>query len=626
MNARFSRSTILRALALTTLLGCGGAPAVAVAPPPKAKPAAPPPEAIRAERPLTPGKVMLMTDYGLSPDLGDTYRHHRGFALAAGGVGFLDTRGSRAIATLAGVRKIDGPVKLGAIYVASDGKTTFATSQESGEALRIWRADAFDATPTQVGSFLAEPRRGARDVRPEWIVSDDKLGTSLVDAETGKVEAIGPPSTHGRELHFTAAIQILELTEKTKSGETDYCLVRRSGSAAWVKYPACYVQSREDGTLVVETRTRTAHVKPTCLLILDEQGKDLGCKAPLALAARVKPSPGEDEPALALGRFYAPSKAVIPSAKQGLFRVGGDGKIEAAPIAATAQQMCAPLLPTMPLFHCTDEAVDTVVNVDAAGQLHEELRRRRAPRQDPGASRENDPAGIFQVTSDGGVAIGGDCSGGLGNVACLRTPSGAWHDVPFSKDLIAALNRTAPSTRMVPTPEGKLYVGTATSDGLLGGNIRVFLFRADQGAAIPIEKIPAWILGSLSGIGNIASLLGASNGRSGAAPSLSWSRSQWVRLWPLEREHPAFHTKEFCRVDIGLDGTFDTECVQGRLFAVGRVGLWEKRPGELLETLDAGESWAPIALPKGADSDDTVCSALGCRIGPYWRMGWGSAP
>ena len=209
------------------------------------------------------------------------------------------------------------------------------------------------------------------------------------------------------------------------------------------------------------------------------------------------------------------------------------------------------------------------------------------------------------------------CAGNLGDVACVRTPSGVWHDVPFSHELIAALNRTAPSTRMVPTPGGKLYVGTATSDGLLGGNIRVFIFRADQGPPLPIEKIPAWILGSLSGLGNVASFLGASSGRSSVAPSLAWSTSQRVRLWPLEREHPAFHTKEFCRVDIALDGTFDTECVQGRLFAVGRLGLWEKRPGELLETLDAGQSWTPVALPKAVETDDTVCSALGCRIGPY---------
>jgi hypothetical protein len=97
-----------------------------------------------------------------------------------------------------------------------------------------------------------------------------------------------------------------------------------------------------------------------------------------------------------------------------------------------------------------------------------------------------------------------------------------------------------------------------------------------------------------------------------------------VRVWPLEREHPAFDTKEFCRVDIALDGTFDTDCVQGRLFAVGRVRLWEKRPGELYETLDAAQSWTPVALPKGVEADDIVCSALGCRIGPYWRMGWGA--
>ncbi|MGE0548111.1 MAG: hypothetical protein AB7R00_13675 [Kofleriaceae bacterium] len=47
------------------------------------------------------------------------------------------------------------------------------------------------------------------------------------------------------------------------------------------------------------------------------------------------------------------------------------------------------------------------------------------------------------------------------------------------------------------------------------------------------------------------------------------------------------------------------------------------RLGELYETLDAGTTWRAITVPSGAPTDDIACVAVGCRIGAYWRMGWG---
>ena len=96
-----------------------------------------------------------------------------------------------------------------------------------------------------------------------------------------------------------------------------------------------------------------------------------------------------------------------------------------------------------------------------------------------------------------------------------------------------------------------------------------------------------------------------------------------IRVWPLQRKHPAFGTVESCRIDITLDGNFETQCTQGRLFAVGTRGLLQKQVGEIYETLDAGGSWTRLTLPPGLETEEISCAPLGCRIGPYWRAGWG---
>jgi hypothetical protein len=567
-----------------------------------------------------------MSDFALAPPMGDHYRPLRAFRLEGGGAGFLNSSGARAIATLAEVRPIDSPRSLHELCVAADGKVTIATSQEPGQAARVLVADSFEGPMRPVGSYLSEIGRAGGDQKRAWLVTDPAAGTSLVDCHAGKVEPLGPPSSLGRELHWTDAVQIVEL--RSASPPSDYCLVRTSASSGWTRTPACYARPRGDGSVALELLP-PPNVRGTakCSFVLSGQGEKLPCSAPVGPG--IEPEPGAQEPApqLANARFFGPSAIVVPGAKGELLRVGPGGKVDgAARIGSASLAGCAPLLPTMPVFRCVaDGEADVVVRVDAEGKPHEELRRPRRRGALGGATPDHELAAMFHVTSDGGIAIGGDCEGHLGDVACVRDARGSWQNVRFSDELTKALSRTAPATRLVPSLAGELYVGAGTADGLLGGNVQILIFRADQGPGVIVEKIPAWIVGSLSGFGGLGAVLGAGGHAPAAGPSLSWSTSRTIRIWPLERQHPAFRTTESCRVDVALDGTFDTECLQGRLFAVGRLGLWEKGPGDLLETLDAGQSWEPVALPKGLETDDVVCTALGCRIGPYWRMGWGSS-
>ena len=611
------------ALIVAVLPSCGGLPprATALPVPTAADSRAKNKEPMRAERPITPATLMLVTDFLLAPPMNGQYSQERAFPLADGGSGFLNAAGERSVATLAEVRPIKGPTALRDLCVAADGKVTFAASKG---ASHLWRAESFEGLPKNIGTILTELGRTRRPERRSWVASDEKEGTLLVSCASGKAERLGPPSSSATELHWSDAVQILRLQSSKPESRT--CMIRTQKNTVWSRHPDCYPRTREDGSLSIEAvpqgqaraQTKKRAPEPRCLFVLDDVGMRHPCTmAPDPAVAR-PPKRAEEETSVAAARHYAPSRAVVPGPEGALFALTERGEL-ANRIGPPSLRTCAPLLPTAPLFRCAtaDGRGNVVINVSSEGRASQELLRPQAQSTDEGGALS-----LFHVTSDGGVAVGGDCDGNVGEIACVRTAKGKWHGVQFSKELTAALNRTAPATRLVPTTDGRLYVGTGTMDGLLGGDARVLIFRADHGPGVPVEKIPAWILGSLSGLGELGALLGR-YGQSGAA-LLSWSTSRSVRVWPLERLHPAFQTKESCRVDIGLDGSFDTVCVQGRLHAVGRFGLLQKRPGELFETLDAGESWARIPLPKGLNSEDIQCTALGCRIGPYWRMGWGS--
>ncbi|WP_159397462.1 hypothetical protein [Sorangium cellulosum] len=58
----------------------------------------------------------------------------------------------------------------------------------------------------------------------------------------------------------------------------------------------------------------------------------------------------------------------------------------------------------------------------------------------------------------------------------------------------------------------------------------------------------------------------------------------------------------------------------------------ETERGELFETIDRGERWVPVARPPGSatalpawSTSIERCSAVGCRVGAFLRLGWASA-
>lgn len=83
-------------------------------------------------------------------------------------------------------------------------------------------------------------------------------------------------------------------------------------------------------------------------------------------------------------------------------------------------------------------------------------------------------------------------------------------------------------------------------------------------------------------------------------------------------------------VRVKLDGTVVVGPVVNEPSGVllsGRFGLAVGSDGKLLETTDTGKSWTEMALPGAPDPDGNVsgrrCSAVGCSLLGWLRVGWG---
>jgi hypothetical protein len=580
---------------------------------------------------------MLLTEHPIALE---AFRYERSpVARLDVGVGYVDATHARALATRERVARIPGPPDLQTVCVADDGRTTFAKSQTGYDA-KLWRAPRFDAPLELLGVRPVDVGNGAGAQRARWVIQNDS-GTVLVECESGRVQRLGAPAVTVSHLRWTDAVQLLRLGRDVRA--TDTCVLRTQGNDAFTELPSCYERVRADGSIAIEKMPPEAALKrgsgqkplpADCLLVVDRDGKRLPCTFDVVPEVPTPSLTRYERASLARARFYASGRVVAAGAERGLYVLGSD--VDLRPenrIGAESLGLCVPLLATEPVYGCDgDPEFDVVVHVGADGKVVQELRRRRALEQQAGGRAR----ARFHHTSDGGLAVGGDCEGRLTDAACVRDRGGVWHTVPFSTTLITALARTAPATRLVPTQDGRLYVGTGTATPGFGlrpaasSEIQVLIFDAREGEPSTVRKLPAWIVEQLAervdapDVGSGEDHVGVSVVSTSSTSSTSSPfGDRRIRVWPLARKHPAFGNVEHCRVDITLDGGFETACTQGRLFAVGSFGLLQKQLGELYETLDAGGSWTRVSVPPGLETDDITCGALGCRIGPYWRAGWG---
>ncbi|APR80625.1 Hypothetical protein A7982_05972 [Minicystis rosea] len=61
----------------------------------------------------------------------------------------------------------------------------------------------------------------------------------------------------------------------------------------------------------------------------------------------------------------------------------------------------------------------------------------------------------------------------------------------------------------------------------------------------------------------------------------------------------------------------------GAIVPAGRFALARAEDGNLWETIDGGHRWAQVdAPPGGSEAQPSACSPVGCRVGPFVRLGW----
>jgi len=535
----------------------------------------------------------------------------RYFGLGQGRVGLLDGKGTRVLATPDTLRRIEGPPNIENICVAADHRVTFAqtrTPLPDGQ-VELFRADDFDGQLISVGRPLTMPIQ--HDDKAFWIVRADSR-TLLVDCASGSTETIPGVADRADQLFHNDQVRLFRLS----SGKQTRCVSQTLPAGPLTELPACQIGVRQDRSVQVETLLppdwMNRKLRARCLFVLAASGKQQPCGT--AVGPWASAPPVLEPPQLSKARYYAPNRAVVASAEGRLFRLEGAGLEPRNRLSPDSLTACTPVAVSSALFACTlDARFDVMVRVEPDGHFEEELRR---PKLSARGFR-------IPTTADGGVAVAGDCAGKLEQGACVRDRRGHWHTVRFSSELQRALTRTAPSTKLIPNRAGELYVGIGTLEGDSLADVRLELFRADAGPATRVERLPSWILASLAELGDTeAYLLGDAAG-DGKGPSFSWSRADRIRLWPFTRSDPAFGSRENCGVDVGLDGKFVTTCTQGTVSAVGRLGLLQKGPGEIYETLDAGSSWRRLDLPTGFDGSVFGCSPIGCDLGPYYRLGWG---
>lgn len=519
--------------------------------------------------------------------------------LSRDALGYLDMphghyMGPRVLATRERVHRIDEPNELTSFCVARDGRTTFAVERGG----KLLTAPSFDAPMRHVG-------RVEQDVSGSYItVEEDKR--SFVDCRRGTIEDMSKIRGYPRVQHHSDAATLLSFYEEHRR----VCRVRGGSETAWEELPRCLSAALYEDQLV-RVMVETPDGQSTkCAVAFDVEGKRRPCGKD---AAYFRGAPAESPIDFRLARFVTQSLIAVVDDKGISILPASGSRSDLRPIA---QGRCSPIVAVSPLFRCfsDEQKIARIVSIDTNGKARDELSL---------PIRVGHEMRFFE-TAGGALATGGGCDASPGDKACVRQPSGEWKTIAFAPDLVKALHTTAPGTLVLPTVSGELFVGTGVSEGSYDiGPVELLVYKGDAGLVTKVGRLPKWIAGDSGGSAGLASIFIGAGGYRNNGPTLLWRSATTFSAWPLERSHPAFRTPETCRFDVSLSGSTNVSCVPGNTHAVGRFGMIEKKPGELLETYDGGETWSQVPLPIGVDTSDVDCAAIGCRIGPYFRLGWG---
>lgn len=226
--------------------------------------------------------------------------------------------------------------------------------------------------------------------------------------------------------------------------------------------------------------------------------------------------------------------------------------------------------------------------------------------------------GVFYVGDDGGIAFGGPCTRAKPSksIACVRAASGGWQEFDLETALADAGGPPVDVVRWIPRADGSAI-------GVTGGSSWGFV-DARTGEARPW---PAELMTSAQRAPIQQAILARRAGSDAARiVDRSWSAtaSGTVRGWGQGGASGAF--------EISLDGQVTPSAFSfDRVATAGAYALARARDGRVWQSLDRGATWvevqAPITPRPQSAVDVRACSAVGCDLGTWYRLGWpASAP
>ncbi len=231
--------------------------------------------------------------------------------------------------------------------------------------------------------------------------------------------------------------------------------------------------------------------------------------------------------------------------------------------------------------------------------------------------------GIVYASDDGGVAFGGPCARARPSafIVCVRAPSGGWREL----DLEGAApdgGKSAGSTmapfgdaaivRWVPRADGGVVgvVDGATPGVIDAGTGEAHLWPPD---ALPTEVKAVFAVGRRR-----AFVRGGPD-----VVDRSWTATAGggLRAWL-----PSGHS-----FSITPDGTVSiSPFAFDRMVHAGAFGLAWSKGDRLWQSVDHGKSWIEVLAPLAGHAPSSLqlhtCSAVGCDLGSWYRIGWPPTP
>ncbi len=220
-------------------------------------------------------------------------------------------------------------------------------------------------------------------------------------------------------------------------------------------------------------------------------------------------------------------------------------------------------------------------------------------------------AGTFYASDDGALAFGGPCTRPRASrgVVCVRSSGGTWQELDVD-GAIADAGTTVDVARWVPRADGSAV-------GFVGG-AQPGLIDARSGEVRPwrADAIPAPARAALTD--------GRRPTHAGRVIDRTWSTSPagGLRGW----------TEAGAAIDVSPEGVVAVSPFSfERVATAGAYAFARTREGRVWQTTDRGVSWAEVAPPPTATTgrgvpDPRVCSAVGCDLGAWYRVGWPEVP